>query len=637
MTPLREWSARGGAAAAALLFLVLLASILQVDQIPAFVSIALIGLCALSIFRPDAALYVVACGVPIAAWLGRHVNGSVSWPETLAVAFCAGYCARGSRQRTRERDSLDAPILLAAALVAASLAVQFFIDAWRFGGGPIRADLSELLTSRYFVSAASFDPVDAAMRLLESLVLLRAAASASREDARTGPRLIAWIVCGASAAALLNLLRLWVSADRVEAAVAEFVRILMTERVNVHYGDVNAAGSYFVMTFLAAIGLALRPRGLPWLIAALLVGSSVWITGSRTAVMAGLLAMTVPAGAIVWRLGPSSVRRTTLAAAGLTFALLSAVAAYSIPERGNQQSVSSAAHVRWELARTSFRMTAVSPSFGVGIGRFYSRSGEFSSPELLRAFPPAIHENAHNNFLQILAELGIVGLIVLVWLLLAAARLCVQLLRADERDPLRWAAVTGLFAFVLSWLGGHPLLIDEPAFTFWLLLGAVSGWGSAAGGAHPAGRSSWIAGSLAIVVLLSVPVRVDRQRADFNLEHRGVGLSAWQDAIDGVRYRLAGPKSSVFVPSDAQVVVVPLRAVKSAPEIRLELLFDGRPADVVDISSERWHILRLRLPQDRNAPRFRRLDLRVTGTSSAETEMVMVGKVEARQSSVDSR
>jgi O-antigen ligase len=630
MTSLREWGARGSAALAAAVFLTLIASLFRIEPISPLILGGVLAIIPLAAIAPRTALLVVAGLTPFVAWIGRHWNGSVSWPETLVVAFCAGYCARRVVTRTVARDSLDAPWVLAIVLVLASLAVFYLIDSWRFGPQATRSGLWQLLTFGYFISSTTADPIDAGMRLLESLVLFRAAATLAREAPGYASRLVSWAVCGATAAAALNLLRVWESAARVGTAEA-FFRLLLSERINVHYGDLNAAGSYFVMALFAAIGLMMRPRGLPWVVSVLLIGYSVWQTGSRAAVVAGMLAMLLPAGARVWRRRSSKLRGTTLAAAALFVALLAGVAAYAIPERGNQRSVGTAAHVRWELARTSLRMTASSPWFGVGLGRYYSRSGEFSSPELLASFPPAVHENAHNNFFQVLAELGIVGFAIVMWLLVTAAHYVRRLLAADAHDPLPWSVATGLVAFVLSWLAGHPLLIDEPAFAFWLLLGGLAGWGESLSPASGRDRiRGWVVPAAAVLVALSVPVRADRQKADFNLEHRGVGLSAWHDAIDGVRYRVAGTSSSVFLPADVQMVVVPLRAVGPPAEVRLELRLDGRPADVIMVSRERWHLLRLNLPQERNGTRFRRLDLHVLDVPANADNVLMIGKVQPK-------
>ena len=104
-----------------------------------------------------------------------------------------------------------------------------------------------------------------------------------------------------------------------------------------------------------------------------------------------------------------------------------------------------AAAVRWELAQTSLRMTASRPSFGVGIGSFYCAVRRIRSPELLRIFPPAIHENAHNNFLQILAELGDRGVCRRSCGCSGkAAMLCAGVCSAPIlHDPLRWGTVDG--------------------------------------------------------------------------------------------------------------------------------------------------------------------------------------------------
>jgi O-antigen ligase len=621
------------AALATAFFLTLLFSLFRVNDVPALALAGLMALVILTAVKPEYGLIALSIGIPIASWVGRQWNPLVAWPETLAVAFCAGYCVRGIRipraQQDSRHDALAPPLFLAITVVSASLAVQLLVDAWRFGESTTLSDLWTLIASGYFVTAASSDPVDATMRLLESLILFRAAVTITRRVPDFGRRLTVWLTIGATAAAALNLVRLWEGAVRMEAPLAAFARYLLTERLNVHYADVNAAGSYFVLMLFIAIGLTCAPRGRAWVMSTALIAISLWLSGSRMAYVAGVLAMLPPAVVLVARISRVGVRSTALAAAAIVLAIAAGGAAYAIPARGNQQSPLAAAKVRWELAMTSFRMTAQHPSFGIGIGRYYARSGEFSSPELLQLFPPAVHENAHNNFLQLLAELGVVGFGVIAWLLTLAVLLGVRLVRAGPRDAVRWGLVVGVIAFVLSWFGSHPLLIDEPALTFWIALGLVCGWGELVSTPPGTPRSFTIATALIIATIVSVPVRFVQQRADFNLEHRGVGLSPWQSEIDGVRYRLAQSTSSVFIPSDARVIVVPLRATSANPELRVRMSLDGRAADVVTVFNDRWQSLRLQVPQERRAPRFRRLEFRVDG-GAARDEVLMIGKVEAR-------
>lgn len=632
LAALRIWGARFGAGLAALGFLIILSSLFRVADVPSFVVIVLIAFGIGSAFRPDIALGAIAIGVPLASWLGRWWNGFVAWPEALVVAFCAGYCARSAfgRHQPRPVDPLARPVIVTAAIVVASLAVQLWIDIWRFGAAATGRDLSDLIRASYFVLTMSGDPVDAAMRLLESLVLLTAAASEVRRRPNLASQLVSWAVWGAAIAAAVNVARLWQAASRLEAPMQAFVSHFMTLRLNVHYGDLNAAGSYFVLLFFPALGFALARRTRVYWIAVLLIASGIWISGSRTALAVAVLAMVLPAIALGARLSQDR-RRWAVAGAAIALAIVAAAAAHFSPKRGNQQSSLAAIQVRVEMIRTSLHMTASSPSFGVGIGRYYFRSGEFSSPELLHLFPPAIHENAHNNFLQFLAELGVIGLGAVLWLLWTAARLCASLLTSERQNAVAWGLVTGLIAFVLSWLGGHPLLIDQPAFTFWLLVGVACGWATVVAPPVPSrAQTTWFVGILVAVVAISIPWRFVQERANFDLEHRGIGLSShWQPEVDGVRYRLAGATSAVFVPSAAQSLVIPLRSVRELPQLRVELRLDDRPADVVTLTNDRWHYLRLHMMRDRNPPRFRRLELRASG-ASGDAPVLMIGKVEPR-------
>jgi O-antigen ligase len=632
MRVLANVSARVAAAVAAGGFLALLYSLRLVEGTTFWIIGAFYVLAAFAAALPGPALMLVAALVPIASWMGRSTNEYIAWAEAIVVAFSAGYCARSAATGTeRPSHRLGPPIFIMGSVVVASVLMQIFVEVWRFGPAPTQERLWGLLTHFYFVTYDSADPIDAGMRLIESLILLGAAASLAQRHPTFSRWLLKAILFGATAAATLNLWRLWDATQRFNRPFDAFLRYLSTQRVNVHYADLNAAGSYFVMMLFAAAGLALVPKHRRWIPAVFLIAASIWLTGSRGAMLAGVLALLLPAAAYAYTLGVGSRTRTVaVAAAALVLLVSIGAGAYYLPHRGNQRSAGMAAAVRWELAQTSLRMTASRPSFGVGIGSYYARSGEFASPELLQIFPPAVHENAHNNFFQILAELGIVGFAAFAWLLIKAALLCAAWIRADPRDPSRWGTVTALLAFVLSWLGGHPLLIDEPAFSFWLMLGTACATGAWIASPEKTTRIRWIMTALFVVIAASVPIRVQQQRADFNLEHRGVGLSAWQPALDGVRFRVGGTTSSVFMPADATVVTVLLRAANAHETLRVSLYLDDRPADVVSVPGDRWLPWRLILTKSPNGAKFRRLDLKVPESTPAAPNVLLVGKVEPR-------
>ncbi len=114
--------------------------------------------------------------------------------------------------------------------------------------------------------------------------------------------------------------------------------------------------------------------------------------------------------------------------------------------------------------------------------------------------------------------------------------------------------------------------------------------------------------------------------ADANLEHIGIGVSAlWYPEEDGIRYRLAGARSTVFVPSRASAVELPVRAVQGRGTLRVELYLAGRPADVVTVREDVWTDLVLRIPQHGGQNRFLALELRVAGQDAAG-ELLKIGK-----------
>jgi hypothetical protein len=349
--------------------------------------------------------------------------------------------------------------------------------------------------------------------------------------------------------------------------------------------------------------------------------------------MAGLLAMLVPLAARAGARRSAWLRPRLLAIAALLVAAAVSTA-YLLPHRGTQRSANDALQVRWELSKSSVRMLATAPVFGVGVGNYFNLSGQFASKELLALFPPAARENAHNYYLQLLAELGIAGFVAFGWIAWVSGRRLAALLRDREDGRLRWGSVIAIVAFALTCAGGHPLLIDDPAFTFALLAGAAVGWSPAtirADGVEarrwPFGLDTRRAAMVAIVgLLVTVPFRWYSTRAAMDLSDVAFGLTGWYTGRDGVPYRLAGSTSLIYVPAAYRVITIPLRATHPHEAVNLVIRVDGSAVEEMRIRADGWQVIRVALPPQRGAARFRRLDLEVT-TRAQTPRVLFIGRI----------
>jgi hypothetical protein len=84
----------------------------------------------------------------------------------------------------------------------------------------------------------------------------------------------------------------------------------------------------------------------------------------------------------------------------------------------------------------------------------------------------------------------------------------------------------------------------------------------------------------------------------------------------GRMYRWMGGHASLFVPADARLVSIPLRATFDHPgdsPIAVAITLDDRPVDRVVLSDPQWHVSTIRLPP-RGSRRVRRVDIRADRT-----------------------
>ena len=622
-------SAACGLTAAVLI--VITASVFHLDRVPILIAAGLVCLAVVAAVRPDRALLTVAAVTPLATYILRRWNPGVTWAETLVVAFGAGWYSR--RLFVRNERPLPAalrlPLIVFACVVLASLTVQLSVEQARLGTSELAGWMLRYISRDYFVSGSD-RYLHAAAFLLEGLLLFSVSARVAAADGRFARHLAGTLAASTAVAAALNLLQLVDSARRFDNFWGMLVQHISTARLNTHYGDVNAAGSVFAMLVFVSAGLTLaaRRRAAPmWGIATAFIGLGLWMSGSRTALVAAAVALA--SLAVVAARTQMSTRARLMTNVACLLMTLAAIAVIYAPTRGNQQASSVAVRVRVEMARTTLRMVAEKPLFGVGLGEFYQRSGEFSSPELLAAFPPARHENAHNNFLQILAEAGLIGLGAFLCLLAAALYVAARPLSTIPRDAFAWGSVAGLFAFLLTCFGGHPLLTREAGYAFWLVLGLAAGYASLTTSRKTMATAlpRWPSRTALIVIaclVISIPIRAASARAHADLEHLGIGLSQrWETAEDGTRFRSAVTDASIFVPAGTGFR---FRVRTETPE-RLELKLGGRLADVVTLVPSRWTDISIPARSEHGDARFTRLDLQVVGAEQRPVT-IWISKVE---------
>lgn len=131
---------------------------------------------------------------------------------------------------------------------------------------------------------------------------------------------------------------------------------------------------------------------------------------------------------------------------------------------------------RINIWASAVRMINDHPLGGVGIGRFYEFLAQYRIPQIIGWNPE--HENAHNYFLQLGAENGIIFLLVfmgILWLVFS------QMLKhlSKTTDPLIWQirlCLLAVFAgMTMSFLGGHSLILFDFKMLFWGII-ALALW-----------------------------------------------------------------------------------------------------------------------------------------------------------------
>jgi O-antigen ligase len=592
----------------------------------------------LSFVSPVHGLLLVATLAPIGRLVAMLIGaGEFRIGEVMVLAFLVGWLLRTRPDRPGPRvTAASAGWLFAAAVVASIAGLALQLHAYP---GELAAQIDSIVHG-YFFSADRIGFADG-VRLLEGLGLAAAAVMLLRQRPMLALTLPAALTASAAIAACSSVL-LW----RGIGTAAELERFGRGGyRVSSHVLDVNAAGSYFAMAMCMAAGMTLHARGLRrgvWAFASIVTGIGLWFSESRTAFASVGIVLLVAA---MWYLVARQSARIRAAAIGAIFIVGLALAAVRVHQ------VNFGADYREQFLQTSLRMIAARPLFGFGVGQYYQTSALFLSPQLAWNYG---FENAHNNFLQIGAELGLVGLALFVaWIGSGLAR-AARALAIEPRDARMLGLAAGITAFVATWTGNHPLLVGEVAFPFWMQFGvmvalagstllnhrrsdtpAVARTSDAGWWRHPA------VVPVAALLIVVLTIGTLAQPAIPPATQAVNGFYGWETTPDGVRFRWSTKFASVFVPGNATHVEIPVKVpaeLRLLPRLEVDLVvggvFQSRTA-VLDS----WTVLGVTMPEGSPA-RVRRIDLRVdrpwqpgiyiAGSADMRTVGIQVGEVSAR-------
>jgi O-antigen ligase len=557
------------------------------------------ALALLAAFRPYVALLVAAGVGPLGAVvLGatRAEPIALHFYEALTLAFLLGFAVR---RVVTPRPLRIAPMIAwpAALLITIPLA-SAMVSAAAFRVEQLDRSIFDLvqtgIVNTYLVSA---NPFTTTMLFVEGVVLAVVVADVCAGNDRRREHVLALMIAGASVAALFNVSKIAVAAFRQDSPWHAFLVYLATARVNVHFADLNAAGSYFALMLLSALGFVPRAR-LPALAASVVLAAALWIAGSRAA-LAATFAVAVFAAVAALR----SRRHGKAAAIGvITVAIGIALAAWIWYPQGRNLGSVEAVAFRVPLAKIALGMMAANPLFGIGAGEFFVQSGHA--------------ENAHNNYLQIGAEFGIPALLLLICLLAFALR---AIWETRHRSAPMWGLTGGLVAFLLTCLPGHPLLVAAVAYPFWIGLGLAFST-SAVTPLPRTARRACIA--ITVSLLAITPFRIVAAVRHADVEHVSSGFSPWQRTSEGAPFRWAGARATFFVSSSARAIRIPVRRGPAAPSVvEVRIFLDGVEADRILLQDDDSRTVRLILARRTDVP-FVRVDLETLAPGTPALQIV---------------
>jgi len=210
----------------------------------------------------------------------------------------------------------------------------------------------------------------------------------------------------------------------------------------------NLLGGYLVMI----IPLLLINKNRSWFI--IPVSIALLLTRSLGALLSILLASVI----YFYLQDRLKRRREIYVLLGLLLVIGFVFIARSVTQKQHLQPIFSTL-MRINYWKDSLRIIKARPLIGVGLGNFNLIQSRY----------------AHNSYLQIWAEIGILGIVSILWLIIAWFKTAVKNIKIFPNDKIMASLITANTAFLIHNLVDFSFFLPEVSLIWWVILGVLIG------------------------------------------------------------------------------------------------------------------------------------------------------------------
>jgi O-antigen ligase len=609
---------------------ILLVALVSPDT-PHLARIFLVVIFGVTLWNPASGLLATAALAPLGAYFAA-LDGLVDFrlSEIILLSFLAACLLHIDKgQPTHQGPRLPRYSWIAAWFFSVLLGSLSFALCRQLLRYPTVGALGTDLRTIAFHYFGYRDPtgISDIARMIEGFAIVGATMALFRRKpglATSLPMALALSVIAAAATSVL--LSLGIGPAQVLAREA-----VIGYRFSAHVLDPNAAGSQFVLVLCLALGIAMRDQGRRrafWILTAAACVVGLWMSRSRTAEAAA--ALTIPV-AFLWAVTTNWTRAKRFSLIGAVVGVIVIVGAVRVVQIERDPTYT-ASGFRQQFVMSSFRVIGTHPYLGIGPGRYFRDSPNFLTAQLAWAYGS---ENAHNNFLEITTEAGIIGFFLYATWFAGALILAFRGLVRTPRDWRFLGCVTGVVAFLGTCLTGHPLLVPEVAMVFFFQLALAASLGGSAllNGVWNARRSEasvgqtdraarvipWRAITAVGTILFAVlPAwTLEKPLVPVHLEEVDGMYYADGGLADDIPFRWTRKFASLYVDASTRAIELPLRsplAGKTKEPTLVEISSAGVTLANVPVG-DKWTWVTVSIPPSDPPLRFSRINLRTNRTA----------------------